>query len=151
MSCDALHASVKVRWMGFTFAGFKKKARKKRGVIPHLYRISTHAMGGGMRDLDRAIGAISTLVVGIGILMVRSMATRARCAAAASRESECWSAPRGLKSVVPNDTWQVRELFREKDGQSKWEKYTSNEEGTDVYFQYGMVGCDGLVVRIHER
>uniref|UniRef100_K3X1S3 CENP-V/GFA domain-containing protein n=1 Tax=Globisporangium ultimum (strain ATCC 200006 / CBS 805.95 / DAOM BR144) TaxID=431595 RepID=K3X1S3_GLOUD len=60
-------------------------------------------MGGGMRELDRAIGAISTLVVGIGFLM-------------------------------------IRELFREKNGQSKWEKYTCSEEGTDVYFQkkYGM-------------
>ncbi|GAB9473911.1 unnamed protein product [Globisporangium polare] len=60
-------------------------------------------MGSGMRELDRAIGAISTLVVGIGFLV-------------------------------------VRELFREKDAQSKWEKYTAGETGTDVYFQkkYGM-------------
>lgn len=28
-------------------------------------------MGSGMRELDRAIGAISTLVVGIGFLVVR--------------------------------------------------------------------------------
>lgn len=33
---------------------------------------------------------------------------------------------------------QVRELFREKDAQSKWEKYTAGETGTDVYFQYAV-------------
>lgn len=31
-------------------------------------------MGSGMRELDRAIGAISTLVVGIGFLVVRQHA-----------------------------------------------------------------------------
>lgn len=86
-------------------------------------------MTGGMRDLDRAIGALSTLVVGVGFLVVRPPLF-AYSSLASPRAAAHWT--RRL---------QVRELFREKDARSKWEKCATSESGTDVYFQCVLLSC----------
>ncbi|TMW62052.1 hypothetical protein Poli38472_009545 [Pythium oligandrum] len=96
-------------------------------------------MAGGMvREVDRAIGAISTLLVGLGLVAVRG------------GQGEEWTLPPspsligcGGASGYGNDAdaneigvEQLRELLRtDKDGQNKWRRFTLGEDGKDVYYQ----------------
>ena len=89
---------------------------------------------GMVREVDQVIGGLSTLVISVGLLVVRSMDFNA---------VEMGVSMGGMFVI------QLREVYRSiRDHQSKWERCDLDGGGKDVYYQCVEQGrgLDGQII-----
>ncbi|DAZ99372.1 TPA: LOW QUALITY PROTEIN: hypothetical protein N0F65_005274 [Lagenidium giganteum] len=109
----SMRRRIKCDWVSRGFEGNSKVAIKSTASFTN--------MGGMVREVDRAIGAVSTLVVGISFLMVRCVNGTSIGGVVLT-----WCLP----------TQQLRRLLRKAEEPARREKADSTEDATDAYYQY---------------